>query len=106
MAFTSVHNGEQWKLTNVYGPCDEPERSDFINWFRNCDVNDTTNWIFLGGFNFYRSLEDRNRAGGNLADTLIFNDAIGHLGPIELPLKGRSFTWSNMQTDPLLEQLD
>jgi hypothetical protein len=28
------------------------------------------------------------------------------LGLIELPLKGRSFTWSNMQTDPLLEQLD
>jgi hypothetical protein len=39
-------------------------------------------------------------------DTLLFNDAIGHLGLIELPLKGRKFTWSNMQMDPLLEQLD
>jgi hypothetical protein len=44
--------------------------------------------------------------GGNLADTLIFNDAIGHLGLVELPLKGRAYTWSNMQQDPLLEQLD
>jgi hypothetical protein len=25
------------------------------------------------------------------------------LGLIELPLKGRSFTWSNMQVCPLLE---
>jgi hypothetical protein len=25
------------------------------------------------------------------------------LGLIELPLKGRAFTWSNMQNDPLLE---
>jgi len=64
------------------------------------------NWIFLGDFNFYRSLSNRNRPGGNLADTLIFNDAIGHLGLVELPLKGRAFTWSNMQSEPLLKQLD
>lgn len=60
----------------------------------------------MGDFNFYRSLENRNRPGGNLTDTLIFNDAIDHLGLIELPLKGRSYTWSNMQANPLLEQLD
>jgi hypothetical protein len=37
---------------------------------------------------------------------MVFNDAIGHLGLVELPLKGRAFTWSNMQANPLLEQLD
>ena len=36
----------------------------------------------------------------------IFNEIIGHLGLLELPIKGRSFTWSNMQDSPLLEQLD
>ena len=36
----------------------------------------------------------------------IFNEIIGHLGLLELPLKGRRFTWSNMQENPLLEQLD
>jgi hypothetical protein len=61
---------------------------------------------FFGDFNFYRSLENRNRSGGNVANTIIFNDDIGHLGLIELPIKGRAFTWSNMQSDPLLEQLD
>jgi hypothetical protein len=61
---------------------------------------------FLGNFNFYRSLEDRNKPGENIQDTLIFNDVIGHLGLVELPLKGRAFTWSNMQSDQLLEQLD
>lgn len=39
-------------------------------------------------------------------DTMLFNDAIGHLGLVELPLKGRAYTWSNMQQNPLLEQLD
>ena len=33
-------------------------------------------------------------------------NVIGHLGLVELPLKGHAFTWSNMQQDPLLEQLD
>ena len=104
--FTFVHNNDAWKLTTVYGPCDEPTRSEFVNWFRGHDIDDSVNWIFLGDFNFYRSLSNRNRPGGNLADTLIFNDAIGHLGLVELPLKGRDFTWSNMQSEPLLEQLD
>lgn len=104
--FASVHNSENWKLTTVYGPCEEPTRSEFITWFRGHVFEDYENWIFLGDFNFYRSLSNCNRPGGNLADTLIFNDAIGHLGLVELPLKGRAYTWSNMQSDPLLEQLD
>uniref|UniRef100_A0A453K5D4 Uncharacterized protein n=1 Tax=Aegilops tauschii subsp. strangulata TaxID=200361 RepID=A0A453K5D4_AEGTS len=39
-------------------------------------------------------------------DIFIFNEIIAHLGLLELPLKGRSYTWSNMQDNPLLEQLD
>jgi hypothetical protein len=35
-----------------------------------------------------------------------FNEVITYLGLIELPIKGRAFTWSNMQMDPLLEQID
>jgi hypothetical protein len=36
----------------------------------------------------------------------IFNSIISHHGLMEIPLKGRSYTWSNMQDKPLLEQLD
>jgi hypothetical protein len=70
------------------------------------DIQDNLNWILIGDFNFYRSLDNRNRAGGNFQDTQIFNDVIDHLGLVELPLKGISYTWSNMQSSPLLEQLD
>lgn len=104
VSFTSVHNADMWKLTTVYGP--EPARSDFLSWFRNHTIDLDVNWIFIGDFNFYRSLENRNRPGGNLHDTILFNDAIGHLGLVELPPKGGAFTWSNMQQVPLLEQLD
>ena len=104
--FTSVHNGDSWNLVSVYGPCQEPARSSFVEWLRNLVIDDEDNWIILSDFNFYRSMKNRNKQGGNVQDTLIFNDLIGHLGLIELPLKGRAYTWSNMQNDPLLEQLD
>jgi hypothetical protein len=60
----------------------------------------------LGDFNFIREPSDRNKPGGDVNDMLLFNEAISNLGLVELPLKGRKFTWSNMQQDPLLERLE
>ena len=51
-------------------------------------------------------MDNRNKAGADLNDIFLFNDIISHLGLLELPVKGRSYTWSNMQRDPLLVQLD
>ena len=62
--------------------------------------------MLAGDFNFYRALFDRNRGGGNMNDIMIFNEIISNLGLMEIPLKGRNFTWSNMQSVPLLEQID
>jgi len=106
VSFSSRLDLNIWNLTTVYGPCLEPARSTFVSWLLNLDIQDNDNWILIGDFNFYRSLENRNRAGGNFQDTQIFNEVIDHLGLVELPLKGRAFTWSNMQSNPLLEQLD
>ena len=106
LAFTSAHSLETWKLSTVYGPCIEPARGLFIDWLKNMQIQDTDNWMILGDFNFYRSTENRNRPGGNISNTFLFNDAIGEAGLIELPLKGRSYTWSIMQQNPLMEQLD
>ena len=92
ISFTSQHNLVTWNLKTVCGPCHDPARTDFVNWLKIHQIDDDVNWIFLGDFNFYRSLEDRNKPGGNLQDTLISYDIIGHLGLVELPLKGRAFT--------------
>jgi hypothetical protein len=48
----------------------------------------------------------RNRLGGNLNDMMLFNDVIHHLDLVEIPLKGRALTWSNMQQNCLLEKID
>jgi endonuclease/exonuclease/phosphatase family metal-dependent hydrolase len=102
----SAHNLEKWTLVVVYGPCRQPARDLFVNWLYSLEIEDDDLWLIMGDFNFYRSLENKNRLGGNYSDILVFNSTISHLGLIELPIKGRSYTWSNMQEVPLLEQID
>ena len=75
----------------------------YIAWILKMMIFD---WLLIGDFNFYRSAENINRPGGNFNDSVIFNNIINHLGLIELPIKGQSYTWSNMQDTSLLEQVD
>lgn len=90
--FTSRHNNETWVLTTVYGPCQGIERVEFIDWLNTLEIKDDGNWIIIGDFNFYRSLNDRNRPGGNMNDVFIFNEVISNLGLQEIPLKIRKYT--------------
>ena len=106
VSFTSIHNSEVWNLVSVYGPCDGPLRDDFVQWLYHLQIPVDANWLLLGDFNFIRSLDNRNLPGGDVNDIFLFNEIIGHLGLLELSLKGRAYTWSNMQQQPLLEQLD
>ena len=57
--------------------------------------------MIMGDFNFYRSLSDRNKSGGNINDIMIFNEIISNLGLLEIPLKGRKYTWSLLLYFPL-----
>ena len=104
--FISKQNNEKWSLISVYGPCQGEARDNFVSWLYNLQIPLGGNWLLVGDFNFIRSLDNRNLPGGDLNDIFIFNEIIAHLGLLELPLKGRSYTWSNMQDNPLLEQLD
>ena len=104
--FTNRFSNQTWVLTNIYGPCLQHEKEEFLQWFGNIGMPEDMDWIIMGDFNFIRALEDRNRPGGDINDMLLFNEAINNLGLVELPLKGRQFTWSNMQERPLLEKLD
>jgi endonuclease/exonuclease/phosphatase family metal-dependent hydrolase len=66
---------------------------------------DEVKWLLVGDFNLYRSPIDRNKPGDH-TKMYLFNEAISALGLVELPLKGRRFTWSNKQLNPLLDRLD
>ena len=103
VSFKSVHNSERWALVSVYGPCEGQPRDDFVSWLYHLTIPPDENWMLLGDFNFIRSLDNRNQPGGDINDIFLFNEVIEHLGLLELPIKGRNFTWSNMQQIPLLE---
>ena len=77
-----------------------------MQWFNDIQMPEDVNWLIVGDFNLYRSPDDRNRLGADFAETFLFNEAICSLGLIELPLKGRCYTWTNRQQPPLLERLD
>jgi exonuclease III len=95
-----------WTLTNVYAPCQDNEQLVFLHWLNSLVIPDDENWLLMGDFNLIRSPQDRNKAGGNINEMLLFNEAISNLGLVDIPLKGRKFTWSNMQNSPLLQRLD
>jgi hypothetical protein len=106
VAFTALLNSEQWKLTVVYGPCHGQDRQNFSNWLNSLQISTDENWTIVGDFNFYRSMDTRNRGVANLQDIMTFNQIISNLALQEILLKGRNYTWSNMQEQLLLEQLD
>jgi hypothetical protein len=104
--FTSLISHDSFVVVNVYGPCEGTSRENFVAWLFSLNIGSDDLWLILGDFNFYRFVENRNRDGANMNDIATFNEVISYLGLIALPIKGRSFTWSNMQIDPLLVQLD
>ena len=104
--FTSKHDSYSWTLINIYGPCTGDLRKEFVDWLYDLSVPDDEDWLFVGDFNFIRSPDNRNKPGGSVDDMLTFNDIIRQQNLTEIPIKGRNFTWSNMQQYPLLVQLD
>lgn len=104
--FTSTQSGHHWKLVNVYGPCQGEQRTTYTQWLFDLHIPQSEDWLILGDFNYIRSPENRNKPGGDIHDMFTFNDFIREQNLTELPIKGRRYTWSNMQQNPLLEQLD
>jgi hypothetical protein len=72
----------------------------------NLDTTEFEDWVLGGDFNLIRSPDKRNKSGGDSSEMNLFNKAISDLDLVEIPFSGRSFTWSNMQDDPLLVKLD
>jgi hypothetical protein len=102
--FTSTHSAQSLTIMHIYGPCTSEYRDIFFKWIFELNIPDDEDWLMLGDFNFIRSPTNRNKAGGNVNDMLTFNAFIREQHLIEISIKGRKYTWSNMQDNPLLEQ--
>lgn len=95
-----------WTLTNIYAPCQDDKKLEFLAWLDGTHIPEDADWLIVGDFNLIRSLENMNKPEGNISEIMQFNAVISNLGLVDIPLKGRKYTWSNMQDDPLLERLD
>jgi hypothetical protein len=102
----TTQSNSTWYLSNIYGPCSGEARNEFVEWLYELQISDNESWLLIGDCNFYRSPTDRNKEGGNIDDMFTFNNIIRSHNLVDLPLTGATYTWSNMQSDPLLERLD
>jgi hypothetical protein len=102
----SLQTGHLFHVSNIYGPAAASEKAGFINWLYNFDTSQIDDWLILGDFNLIRSPDNRTIPGGNVSEMMLFNDLINHLDLVEIPFQGRAFSWSNMQDNSLLENLD
>ena len=64
--FSSAQNNQTWTLVNVYGPCQGELRDAFVHWLHHIQIPQDELWLFLGDFNFIRSMDTRNMPGGTL----------------------------------------
>lgn len=99
-------NEDSWVLTAIYAPCTHEGKRQHLEWFQAIQMPEEISWLIMGDFNLIRRPEDRNKEGGDPQEMFLFNEAISNLGLVEIPLQGRRFTWTNKQTEPLLERLD
>jgi hypothetical protein len=104
--FSCTVSNEKWVIANIYGPTIEEGGNIFTTWLFSLNHDDHDLWMILGDFNIMRSPNNRNRPGGDNNNMLLFNNIIQYLNLEEIPLKGRTYSWINMQNDPWLERLD
>lgn len=83
----------------------EGKRS-FAQWLHDIQMPEDWDCLIVGDFNLCRSVQNRNKPGGDLTEMNMFNEVINRQGWVEMPLIGRKFTWSNKQESPLLVRLD
>ncbi|XP_026405470.1 uncharacterized protein LOC113300482 [Papaver somniferum] len=97
----------QWVLTNVYGPNNPIERSDFwIELDNVCHYWNNIPWCIGGDFNTITKCDEKKHCSRITRSMLNFNKFIVEHDLIDLPLKGARFTWSNGQSNPVMCRLD
>jgi hypothetical protein len=52
---TSLQSGQDFVLTNIYGPCSAVGKDEFTNWLYNYDALAYELWVVVGDFNLSKS---------------------------------------------------
>lgn len=93
-------------ITNIYVPNFESDRDAFVQDLFDIHSNCSGPWAIAGDFNTVRSADDRNSGQASVLETQRFNNWLRDMQVQELPILDRNFTWSNMQSHPILTRID
>lgn len=101
-----LDDGNEWRLTSVYGPQGDHEKEEFIQELKSLQRDDDDKWLITGDFNLIYKAEDKNNTRLNRRMMGLFRQAIEQLQLKEINLHGRKFTWSNGQENPTMTRID
>ena len=93
-------------VTNIYGPANSLQKQGFVTWLMNLDYSKFEDRVLGGDFKLIMNPGNVNKPGGDIIEMNMFNELISDLDLVDIPFSGRNYTWSNMQTNPLLVKLD
>ncbi len=99
-------DGLLFTVSNIYGPNIALLRPTFFLELRSICSRAVGHWKVLGDFNVLLSSGDKNGPPSNVNELLNFRSVVADTGLIDLPLRNKSFTWSNGRRIPTLERLD
>lgn len=51
----STKCGSCWTLTNIYAPCQDDKKLEFLTWLENTQIPNNADWLLVGDFNLIRS---------------------------------------------------
>ncbi|XP_026459700.1 uncharacterized protein LOC113360403 [Papaver somniferum] len=104
---TNKNDNFQWVLTNVYGPNNSVERTEFWLELDNvCRYWINIPWCIGGDFNTIVNCGEKKNCKRITRIMRKFNKFIVEHDLIDLPLKGARYTWSNGQSNPVMCRLD
>ncbi|PNT64030.1 hypothetical protein BRADI_4g23684v3 [Brachypodium distachyon] len=104
--FSSRASNLSFCVSNVYGPCEAADKQVFFDELANISLQSVGPWAVLNDFNLTLCSSDRSNANLNASEAARFVSCLSSLQLLEIPLLGRSFTWSNQQESPILVRLD
>lgn len=98
--------GRNWWFTGVYGPQEDNEKVLFLQELRDIRSLCSGPWLVAGDFNLIYQAADKNNNNLDRAMMGRFRKFLGDTEVKEIPLVGRSYTWSNERFAPTLVRLD
>jgi hypothetical protein len=95
-----------WRLTAVYGPCNDQDRVLFLEELKACRDMSPNPWLLCGDFNMIYRERDKNNGRLDRRCMRRFRAFLDMVLLQEIELRNKRFSWSNERDNPTLVLLD